>query len=939
MNYPEGTKTLTVKTMKGFVTNEDVTKLSEDFAVRMKGLRNSLGDILLQRDFGTQQLFSALPTIPNYATSIQLFIQDLYTLEDQTDGTTHTVLVCLDPDPNNATTPAKAITGATNATPIQITSASHGYSNGDIVLVLGVVGNTAANGRWVIANVATNTFTLVNSIGNGNYVSGGLVTKTPNTRIFVDTSTNASGTWTEMTRTVTAVVNGTPGTGTGTANITTIKENSAAKTLGVNELIYWIVYNAAQGNYAVVTANGATSITCFQNLLGSDGLGWLNGNGLVFYQFDGTQKQVTNSSPYVFPMGINPQTRFNGVEFNRKVNLYLGNSATPPVMLNPLSIQNRPSRTYFWHNSSGGATVFPAGFYMESYGGLETSFTQYGTPGANNAAVTGHTFTNLTPWMSLIISGSVSSVFDTWNSVLGIYITVVYGYQESDPIFLAWLNSLGSDEHWYQTINETLQFNINPALMPKEVTGFNIYTYDVNGVAANVNALVLDAQDINFTQKYFLPVQSFDANFVFGATGTAGDPYGQVWQASYTYTANGGNSMANAIGTDIVTQLGHALILAGRTLIAPRFAASAKNTYGAVIAADQNDQTARLSSYDGDGSPEDDNFPDVSLDVNNAKQLIFLTGKGQLKGIGVNDESFYFFRNFNVEWVDLQAQTQRLAPCDFSSMRSLVSHDMGCSWAGEVGIYLIPRGTNQIKLINPLWKNFYDSTLLTDNGVTPYITQAYRDTIVSGYDRYFREIWFNCLVNKDQEEGGGTEWLNFRYSPERDDWNIRKLNINGGVGLTAFSRRQDGTTTLVYGQGILKYPNLTGYIYEDDVTSAGVSQSRGFETRIVIHLGSLSGILGQVSIHSMFLDYVGATTDGLGLFNLLVYANRETTPFDTEQFPLDGPTLARRIQYRGSLEQIRVEVNLPIIGNSDFLRMEISSITVAYVPNKRLGTR
>src|SRR5690242_19929753 len=67
---------------------------------------------------------------------------------------------------------AKLITGATNATPIVITAASHGYSNGDIVAIYGVLGNTAANGVWKIANVTTNTFELqtragANVSGNG----------------------------------------------------------------------------------------------------------------------------------------------------------------------------------------------------------------------------------------------------------------------------------------------------------------------------------------------------------------------------------------------------------------------------------------------------------------------------------------------------------------------------------------------------------------------------------------------------------------------------------------------------------------------------------------------------------------------------------------------------------------------------------------------------
>jgi hypothetical protein len=48
-----------------------------------------------------------------------------------------------------------SVTNTTNATPIVVTtSASHGYSNGDGVRIVGVTGNTAANGDWSIANIA-----------------------------------------------------------------------------------------------------------------------------------------------------------------------------------------------------------------------------------------------------------------------------------------------------------------------------------------------------------------------------------------------------------------------------------------------------------------------------------------------------------------------------------------------------------------------------------------------------------------------------------------------------------------------------------------------------------------------------------------------------------------------------------------------------------------
>lgn len=68
-----------------------------------------------------------------------------------------------------------AITNATNAAPIVLTSTAHGRSSGDTVTVSGVVGNTAANGTWLILANDANTITLLGTTGNGAYVSGGTV--------------------------------------------------------------------------------------------------------------------------------------------------------------------------------------------------------------------------------------------------------------------------------------------------------------------------------------------------------------------------------------------------------------------------------------------------------------------------------------------------------------------------------------------------------------------------------------------------------------------------------------------------------------------------------------------------------------------------------------------------------------------------------------------
>lgn len=78
---------------------------------------------------------------------------------------------------------AKTITGATNASPIVVTSTAHGFTNGMIVTVASVGGNTNANGNWRVMNAASNTFELyytdgvTPSSGNSAYTSGGTATR------------------------------------------------------------------------------------------------------------------------------------------------------------------------------------------------------------------------------------------------------------------------------------------------------------------------------------------------------------------------------------------------------------------------------------------------------------------------------------------------------------------------------------------------------------------------------------------------------------------------------------------------------------------------------------------------------------------------------------------------------------------------------------------
>ena len=69
-----------------------------------------------------------------------------------------------------------AVGGTANAGGlIRITSAGHGYSDGDYVYITGVTGTTAANGDWKITNVGANTFDLVGSAYAGAWGGGGTI--------------------------------------------------------------------------------------------------------------------------------------------------------------------------------------------------------------------------------------------------------------------------------------------------------------------------------------------------------------------------------------------------------------------------------------------------------------------------------------------------------------------------------------------------------------------------------------------------------------------------------------------------------------------------------------------------------------------------------------------------------------------------------------------
>lgn len=93
---------------------------------------------------------------------------------DNPTGTTGTVTACT---LKNGT---GRITNTTNATPIVVSSKTHGLSTGDVVRIYGNIGNTAANGTFQITVVDANSFSLqdssgANVAGNGDHKWSGYI--------------------------------------------------------------------------------------------------------------------------------------------------------------------------------------------------------------------------------------------------------------------------------------------------------------------------------------------------------------------------------------------------------------------------------------------------------------------------------------------------------------------------------------------------------------------------------------------------------------------------------------------------------------------------------------------------------------------------------------------------------------------------------------------
>lgn len=135
------------------------------------------------------------------------------------------------------TNTTKTITAITQANPGVVTSAAHGYTNGQEIYIENVVGMTQLNGRrFTISGVTTNTFNLdqVDTTGYTAYVSGGTANQTFALITNGNATANNTISWTAVTGAesynIYKFVNGTYGLIGNTSGTSFIDSNIAADT-------------------------------------------------------------------------------------------------------------------------------------------------------------------------------------------------------------------------------------------------------------------------------------------------------------------------------------------------------------------------------------------------------------------------------------------------------------------------------------------------------------------------------------------------------------------------------------------------------------------------------------------------------------------------------------------------------------------------------------
>lgn len=574
-----------------------------------------------------------------------------------------------------------------------------------------------------------------------------------------------------------------------------------------------------------------------------------------------------------------------------------------------------------------GLVTLPIGFYLEkAY--FTTKFLEVGSTASPRLG------TN--PAEGIVIGDGirVTLTYSELTSALQyrharLYVIPIYrDGQFGQPILKVFLSGSGASK--YASVSIAIQ--VDPSRLSLDITGFQLY------IAAETNGTPTQADWIDNAEDYLLKQE---------ALMTSGFSYNNGLEYPYYTVITSGldseyASLEASEAVSIVAQLNHTPFAQERTPLRPLYAVQASNGQASIIVVDQDDNVLRTSNYNGDGTHEDDMYPEAALsepDLAGArsKLKLLLLSKGELFGIGFVNGLVAALKESEVELKSLQGGGDRSLPADVHSRDSILMHDYGLSWAGARNAYLIPQGSFEIfPLFNDI-KNFFDGSELIDDKSASYITDAYRSAVISGWDPTFGTIWFHVQANKDIAKGGGSEYLNLMLSMDQStlatNFSVRVLNIGSDrQPVRYFDRAKDKTMVIGYATGILEYPILTGSRrFEDDVRSDGVTAGRGIPTSTLIHVGSVASLSNLKTVYCIIVGFTGESVNKMGLATLNFYVD-DLVLFDTKKFRIDGQPEVIYIQPIGGMTRLWVEVLLPESSLDNFKELNLSELTFGVVP-------
>lgn len=725
-------------------------------------------------------------------------------------------------------------------------------------------------------------------------------------------------------------------------------------TTQTNELAYYLCLNTTRTpNQLVFIKSSSVDTTkttiSLENYVTD--LGWQAGDALTLYRHNGIYRNLPTAASK--QLGNNPFIRWSDIEAQQKVNLYYGSATLAddsPTMKVPLQFRRINVTRNFFYATTPFQTL-PAGWYVEQGGGgLIPNCTVVGSEASpkdesyNTASTIGDGLTGL-PWLSIGIGSSITTDGKPYSKWV---VTALYADgSESDPIYKIFLKSSDTTKQMVSSF----AFSVNFAAMNKEIIGLNFY-----GAAKSTEELPGGMTTWNESSNDYSLVYtaSFDTqNYALGSTTVANDfilSTGQV--CAYTLSAfaagsteiDAAKAAGNGILGGVTGNLQHAVDLT-RAYLTPRFGVYTTRNQNGIMVIDEDDQYLRISSINGSGVAENNNFPNASTDSEGNRLRIGLESRGEMLGLHVVNGEIVVRKRTELEVIDLTSGISRVLPVDSVARKGAVNTPIGLFVGSRSGIVLVQSDGGGYRTFNSFFSNLYDGTLQTEES-TPKsrVSDANRTAMLMGYDPAYRRVLV-YLPTYNSDNSGTLKNTTYICYLDSGEWYARIFNLTGDGTLRFFQSRKDNSFSVCYGNfvtgtaysGILEYPNIGSY--EDDLCGDGTtSQQKGIPTKLVINVPDVYSLTMGARLEELILDTIGEMSTGLGSYNIKFYANKEISAFESKSQDYTIKPSPRKIPPIGAIQSLRMEFSLTEDANLyKFKKWLFSRLSLGYSDQLRTG--